>query len=167
MTQDTAKTVKEVKAGRVEFKMDKAANVQVAFGKLSFEAKAITENARVVINALVHADYSQVGAPIRIAFFDDRIDIESPGILLPGMTIELPALFDGRGVHPETMPALPTACAAMINLQGSVHDLLIQAYAQFQLVGNLFLEPVITTLPVVGFGKAPSVSATLQLTAVF
>lgn len=40
------------------------------------------------INALVHADYSQRGAPIRIAFFDDRIEIENPGILLPGMTIE-------------------------------------------------------------------------------
>ncbi|MCK5913866.1 MAG: putative DNA binding domain-containing protein [Desulfuromusa sp.] len=42
----------------------------------------------VVINALVHADYSQRGAPIRIAFFDDRIEIENPGILLPGMTID-------------------------------------------------------------------------------
>ena len=41
-----------------------------------------------VINALVHADYSQRGAPIRIAFFDDRIEIENPGILLPGITIE-------------------------------------------------------------------------------
>ncbi|MFH0725172.1 MAG: helix-turn-helix domain-containing protein [Pseudomonadota bacterium] len=41
-----------------------------------------------VINALVHADYSQRGAPIRIAFFDDRIEIENPGILLPGMTVE-------------------------------------------------------------------------------
>jgi predicted HTH transcriptional regulator len=41
-----------------------------------------------VINALVHTDYSQRGAPIRIAFFDDRIEIENPGILLPGMTIE-------------------------------------------------------------------------------
>ena len=41
-----------------------------------------------VINALVHADYSQRGAPIRIAFFHDRIEIENPGILLPGMTIE-------------------------------------------------------------------------------
>ncbi len=40
-----------------------------------------------VINALVHADYSQRGAPIRIAFFDDRIEIENPGILLPGMTL--------------------------------------------------------------------------------
>ena len=42
----------------------------------------------VVINALVHADYSQRGAPTRIAFFDDRIEVENPGILLPGMTIE-------------------------------------------------------------------------------
>lgn len=41
-----------------------------------------------VINALVHADYSQRGAPIRIAFFDDRIEIENPGILLPGITVE-------------------------------------------------------------------------------
>jgi predicted HTH transcriptional regulator len=41
-----------------------------------------------VVNALVHADYSQRGAPIRIAFFDDRIEIENPGILLPGMTVE-------------------------------------------------------------------------------
>ena len=41
-----------------------------------------------VINALVHSDYSQRGAPIRIAFFDDRIEIENPGILLPGMTME-------------------------------------------------------------------------------
>jgi len=42
----------------------------------------------VVINALVHADYSQRGGPLRVAFFDDRIEIENPGILLPGMTIE-------------------------------------------------------------------------------
>lgn len=42
----------------------------------------------VLINAIVHADYSQKGAPIRVSFFDDRIEIENPGILLPGMTIE-------------------------------------------------------------------------------
>lgn len=42
----------------------------------------------VVINALVHSDYSQRGAPIRVAFFDNRIEIENPGILLPGMTID-------------------------------------------------------------------------------
>jgi ATP-dependent DNA helicase RecG len=41
-----------------------------------------------IINALIHTDYSQHGAPIRISFFDDRIEIENPGILMPGMTIE-------------------------------------------------------------------------------
>jgi len=41
-----------------------------------------------LVNAIVHADYSQRGAPIRVSFFDDRIEIENPGILLPGMTIE-------------------------------------------------------------------------------
>src|SRR5690606_37131014 len=41
-----------------------------------------------VINALVHADYSHQGAPIRVAFFDDRIEVENPGILVSGMTVE-------------------------------------------------------------------------------
>src|ERR1019366_4934998 len=55
VTDDTGKAVKEVKAGRVEFKMDKAANLHVSFGKLSFEGKAIEENARAVISAVAHA----------------------------------------------------------------------------------------------------------------
>jgi large subunit ribosomal protein L1 len=55
VTEDTGKAVKEVKAGRVEFKMDKAGNLHVAFGKLSFEPKAIEENARAIIGAVVHA----------------------------------------------------------------------------------------------------------------
>ncbi|MDO9519025.1 MAG: helix-turn-helix domain-containing protein [Pseudohongiella sp.] len=42
----------------------------------------------VIVNALVHSDYSQRGSPIRVAFFDDRIEIESPGMLMPGMTVE-------------------------------------------------------------------------------
>ena len=41
-----------------------------------------------VINALVHADWSQRGGPVRIAFFDDRIEIENPGILPPGITVQ-------------------------------------------------------------------------------
>ena len=41
-----------------------------------------------VINAVVHADYAQRGAPIRIAIFDDRVEIESPGLLPPGLTVE-------------------------------------------------------------------------------
>jgi large subunit ribosomal protein L1 len=55
VTEDTAKAVKEVKAGRVEFKVDKAGNVHVPVGKLSFTADQITENARSVIDAVVKA----------------------------------------------------------------------------------------------------------------
>jgi predicted HTH transcriptional regulator len=41
-----------------------------------------------VVNAVVHADYSQTGSPIRVAVFDDRIEIENPGLLPFGLTIE-------------------------------------------------------------------------------
>lgn len=41
-----------------------------------------------VINAVVHSDYSQRGAPIRIAVFDDRLEIENPGLLAFGLTID-------------------------------------------------------------------------------
>jgi predicted HTH transcriptional regulator len=41
-----------------------------------------------VINAVVHADYSQKGAPIRISIFDDRLEVENPGLLPFGMTVD-------------------------------------------------------------------------------
>jgi ATP-dependent DNA helicase RecG len=41
-----------------------------------------------VINAVAHADYSQRGAPIRLAIFDDRLEIENPGLLPFGLTVE-------------------------------------------------------------------------------
>jgi large subunit ribosomal protein L1 len=55
VTDDTAKAVKEVKAGRVEFKVDKAGNVHVGIGKVSFPANQIEENARAVIEAVFKA----------------------------------------------------------------------------------------------------------------
>lgn len=41
-----------------------------------------------VVKAVAHADYSQRGGPIRVAAFDDRIEVESPGLLPFGLTIE-------------------------------------------------------------------------------
>jgi predicted HTH transcriptional regulator len=41
-----------------------------------------------VINAVVHADYSQQGSPIRVAVYDDRVEVESPGLLPFGLTVE-------------------------------------------------------------------------------
>jgi large subunit ribosomal protein L1 len=55
VTDDTAKAVKEVKAGRVEFKTDKAGNVHVIVGKASFKPEQIEENARAVIEAVAKA----------------------------------------------------------------------------------------------------------------
>lgn len=51
----------------------------------SIPVEAIRE---VVVNALVHANYAERGTPIRVGFYDDRIQVDSPGLLLPGMTVE-------------------------------------------------------------------------------
>ncbi len=55
VTEDTAKAVKEVKAGRVEFKIDKAGNIHVPVGKASFQPAQLEENARAVIEAVAKA----------------------------------------------------------------------------------------------------------------
>ena len=55
VTEDTARAVKEVKAGRVEFKIDKAGNIHVPVGKASFTSVQLEENARAVIEAVAKA----------------------------------------------------------------------------------------------------------------
>ncbi len=55
VTEDTAKAVREVKAGLVEFKVDKGGNVAVPVGKRSFTAKQLQENAAAVIEAVTKA----------------------------------------------------------------------------------------------------------------
>lgn len=52
VTDDIANGIKAVKAGRVEFKMDKACNIGVGIGKRSFTAAQIVENAQAVIEAI-------------------------------------------------------------------------------------------------------------------
>src|SRR5215218_8020145 len=60
VTDDTAKAVKEVKAGRVEFKVDKGGNVHVPVGKVNFSLTQIEENARAVIEAVTKSRPSGV-----------------------------------------------------------------------------------------------------------
>ena len=52
VTDDIPAGIKAVKAGRVEFKMDKACNIGVGIGKRSFTTAQILENAAVVIEAI-------------------------------------------------------------------------------------------------------------------
>lgn len=55
VTEDVAKAVKEVKGGKIEFKMDKISNINIAVGKISFEENAIYDNAFMLIEAVQHA----------------------------------------------------------------------------------------------------------------
>src|SRR6266536_5945697 len=55
VTEDTAKAVGEVKAGRVEFKLDKNGNVAVPVGKFSFAENQLVENGTAIIEAVVKA----------------------------------------------------------------------------------------------------------------
>lgn len=59
VTNDVAKAIKEVKAGKVEFKMDKLGCINISVGKRSFSEEAIVENASKVIEAINHARPSQ------------------------------------------------------------------------------------------------------------
>ena len=55
VTDDTAKAVKEVKAGRVDYKVDKNANISAAVGKLSFSNESICENIAALVDSVIKA----------------------------------------------------------------------------------------------------------------
>lgn len=53
VTFDVAKTVKEMKAGRVEFRVDKAGNLHIPVGKISFGKEKLIENINTLIDTVV------------------------------------------------------------------------------------------------------------------
>jgi large subunit ribosomal protein L1 len=53
VTDDVPRTIKEVKAGRVEFKMDKTANVVIVVGKKSFGVQQLAQNIDAALGALI------------------------------------------------------------------------------------------------------------------
>jgi large subunit ribosomal protein L1 len=55
VTDDTAAAVKAVKAGKIDFKLDKNGNISVPIGKASFEDAALVENGHAVINSVTSA----------------------------------------------------------------------------------------------------------------
>ncbi|MCL2701036.1 MAG: alpha-galactosidase [Phycisphaerae bacterium] len=67
--------------------------------------------------------------------------------LLPDMVIELPALIDGKGVHPEPCDPLPPAVSAMLNTQGTIQRLITEAVAEQsrnKLLQALLLDPTVS-----------------------
>jgi large subunit ribosomal protein L1 len=55
VTMDVSKAVQELKAGKVEYRVDKAGIVHVPIGKRSFGAEKLVDNANMVIASLVRA----------------------------------------------------------------------------------------------------------------
>jgi large subunit ribosomal protein L1 len=53
VTQDVAKAVKEVKAGKIEFRVDKAGILHASVGKANFEGKALVDNIHAFLNTVI------------------------------------------------------------------------------------------------------------------
>lgn len=55
VTQDITKAIHDIKAGKVEYRLDKAAIIHVPFGKVSFGADKLIENFETIMDAIVKA----------------------------------------------------------------------------------------------------------------
>ena len=60
VTMDVAKAVKEIKAGKVEYRPDKVGNIQMTIGKVSFGAEKLAQNLKTVYDALLKARPSTI-----------------------------------------------------------------------------------------------------------
>jgi large subunit ribosomal protein L1 len=60
VTMDVAGAVKDIKNGKVEYRCDKAGNIQVPFGKVSFGAEKLAENFKAIYSVLVKSRPSTV-----------------------------------------------------------------------------------------------------------
>jgi large subunit ribosomal protein L1 len=55
VTFDVTKAINEIKAGKVEYRVDKAGNIHVPIGKVSFETEKLVENFKTIIDTLMKA----------------------------------------------------------------------------------------------------------------
>ena len=88
VTEDIAKAVKEVKGGKIEFRMDKLSNINIAVGKISFDEKALYDNALALIEAVQHARPQSVKGN-----FIKSISISTT--MGPGVRLDIPNLTRG------------------------------------------------------------------------
>ena len=87
VTSDVASAIREIKAGKVEFRTDKTALVHVPVGKLSFEPQKLVDNAMTIISSVVKAKPSAAkGKYIRAVTLSSSM---GPGIDLDFAAAEL------------------------------------------------------------------------------
>ena len=99
----------------------------------------------------------EYGIPIAEAVFFDKpteigaVNMPNRGYasdLTEDMVIELAAIVNGQGIHPHKCDKLPAAIASMINTQGAIHHLIIEAYTEKsrnKLLQALLLDPTISS----------------------
>ena len=86
ITFDLERAVREVKGGRVEFKVDKSAIIHVAFGKSSFEASALVDNLAALVDAVNRAKPTGVkGQYLR--------SLTIASTMGPGIRVDVPAIL--------------------------------------------------------------------------
>ena len=85
VTDDTAKAVNAVKAGRIDYKIDKNANIAASVGKASFSEEQIAENAGALIESLVKAKPASAKGN-----YIENITISSS--MLPGLSLD-PSIY--------------------------------------------------------------------------
>jgi large subunit ribosomal protein L1 len=104
VTMDVGKAVSEAKAGKLEYRTDRGANVHVSIGKKSFEERALIENYAAVLDEIVRARPSAAkGRYIRQITLTSTM---GPGIRLdPAKTKGIVEDLDGQQQETATVPA--------------------------------------------------------------
>ena len=86
VTFDLERAIKEVKAGRVEFKVDKAGIIHTSFGKASFEPQQLNENLAALVDAINRARPSAAKGH----YFKSLTVASTMG---PGIRVDVPAVL--------------------------------------------------------------------------
>ena len=88
VTFDVTKAIQEIKAGKVEFRVDKTAIIHVPVGKVSFAADKITDNLLAVIHAVLRAKPSAAkGKYVQSIYVCSTM---GPSIAIDPVSVELP-----------------------------------------------------------------------------
>lgn len=85
VTTDVAKAVKEVKAGKIDFRVDKTGIIHASIGKVSFDADKLAENAQEMLNTLVRMKPSSAkGTYVKSVYLSSTM---SPSVSIDKNTI--------------------------------------------------------------------------------
>ena len=89
VTFDISKAVKEIKAGKVEYKTEKAGIVHIPIGKVSFDSQKLFDNAKAVVDSIIKAKpATSKGKYMKKMYISSTMG--------PGVTVDIASL--GKGV---------------------------------------------------------------------